>query len=48
MYELTDRWSLFGIAEYSRLVGDFADSPIVAVEGDKNQLTLGVGFGWKF
>jgi outer membrane protein len=48
MYELTDRWSLFGIAEYSRLVGDFADSPVVAVEGDKNQLTLGVGFGWKF
>jgi outer membrane protein len=48
MYDLTDRWSLFAIAEYSRLMGDFADSPIVAIEGDENQFTLGLGLGWKF
>jgi MipA family protein len=47
-YGLSERWSLFGIARYSRLLGDFADSPIVAVEGDDNQFSLGLGIGWRF
>lgn len=47
-YGLNDRWSLFGLVGYSRLLGDFADSPIVAVEGDENQFSAGIGVGWRF
>jgi MltA-interacting protein MipA len=47
-YDLTDRWSLFAMTKYSRLLGDFADSPIVALEGDDNQFSVGLGIGWKF
>jgi MipA family protein len=47
-YDLTDRWSLFAMTEYNRLLGDFADSPIVAVAGDDNQFSVGLGIGWKF
>ncbi|WP_162906612.1 MipA/OmpV family protein [Algihabitans albus] len=32
-YQLTESWSLLGFVEYSRLVGDAADSPIVENEG---------------
>jgi MipA family protein len=47
-YDLGDRWSLFAITKYSRLLGDFADSPIVALDGDDNQFSIGLGIGWKF
>jgi outer membrane protein len=47
-YGLNDRWALFGLVGYSRLLGDFADSPIVAVEGDENQFSAGIGVGWRF
>lgn len=47
-YGFNERWSLFGLVEYSRLLGDFADSPIVAVEGDENQVSAGIGVGWRF
>jgi MipA family protein len=47
-YDLTQRWSIFGLVKASRLIGDFADSPIVDLEGDKNQLLVGVGIGWRF
>ncbi len=47
-YDLGDRWSLFAMTKYSRLLGDFADSPIVALEGDDNQFSIGLGIGWKF
>jgi MipA family protein len=47
-YDLNDRWSLFVMTKYSRLLGDFADSPIVALEGDDNQFSVGLGIGWKF
>lgn len=32
-YQLTESWMLLGFVEYSRLVGDAADSPIVENEG---------------
>ena len=32
-YQLTESWGLLGFVEYSRLVGDAADSPIVENEG---------------
>jgi MipA family protein len=47
-YDLSERWSLFAMTKYSRLLGDFADSPIVDLEGDDNQFSVGLGIGWKF
>ncbi len=47
-YDFNARWSLFGFVKASRLIGDFADSPIVELEGDKNQFSAGLGLGWRF
>lgn len=41
-------WSVTGVLGYSRLVGDFADSPLVAIRGDENQGFLGVALGRTF
>jgi outer membrane protein len=41
-------WSVTGVLGYSRLVGDFADSPIVAIRGDENQAFLGLALGRTF
>lgn len=40
--------SIFGLAQYSRLVGDFRRSPIVAQRGSPNQWTgaLGLAYTW--
>ncbi|MEO7654980.1 MAG: MipA/OmpV family protein [Sphingomicrobium sp.] len=38
--------SLFGTVQYSRLVGDFADSPIVDNRGSANQWLLAAGLGY--
>ncbi|MBV8394375.1 MAG: MipA/OmpV family protein, partial [Alphaproteobacteria bacterium] len=34
--------------EYDRLVGDAANSPLVTVRGNANQLTFGGGFAYSF
>lgn len=47
-YGIGGDWSLTGIAGYSRLIGDFADSPIVSVRGSADQLFAGIGLGRKF
>jgi outer membrane scaffolding protein for murein synthesis (MipA/OmpV family) len=47
-YAISDRWSLIGFGGYRRLVGDFADSPIVKTAGDPNQFTGGIGVGFSF
>jgi len=47
-YALNDRWGLVGIAGYNRLLGDFADSPIVDDEGDAGQMMLGAGLTYRF
>lgn len=44
-YQLTDRWSVRGNAGYARLVGDAADSPVVA---DENQYSGGLGLTYAF
>lgn len=44
----TETWSLTGYTGYKRLLGDAADSPIVADAGDENQFTVGVGIGRSF
>ena len=41
-------WSVTGVLSYSRLVGDFADSPVVARRGDENQAFLGLALGRSF
>jgi MipA family protein len=47
-YEFRPDWFLNMDASYTRLVGDAADSPIVADAGDENQFTLGVGLSKRF
>jgi outer membrane protein len=47
-YALTKNWGLVGIAGYTRLLGDAADSPIVDVEGDAGQGRLGLGVSYRF
>jgi outer membrane scaffolding protein for murein synthesis (MipA/OmpV family) len=46
--DLTGGFSLFGIAAYSHLLGDFADSPIVDDRGSTGQWfgALGVAYTW--
>jgi outer membrane protein len=41
-YNFYENWSLMGLASYTRLVGDAADSPVVEDEGDENQFFAGV------
>ena len=51
VHSLSDRrkgWSLFGIASYNRLQGDFARSPIVADAGSANQAFGALGIGYTF
>ncbi|MEM9168601.1 MAG: MipA/OmpV family protein [Pseudomonadota bacterium] len=35
------RWSLNPYASYRRIIGDVADAPLVAIEGDRNQYIVG-------
>jgi outer membrane protein len=48
LLHLSPQWHLGVGALYSRLLGDAADSPIVADEGSKNQWVYGVGalYAW--
>ncbi len=47
-YSITENNSAFGGVQYSRLLGDAADSPLVADEGSENQLGafLGLSYRW--
>lgn len=44
--DLTGGISVFGTANYSRLLGDFADSPIVAERGSRHQWLLATGLAY--
>ena len=44
--DLTGGISVFGTANYARLLGDFADSPIVADRGSRNQWLLAAGLAY--
>jgi MipA family protein len=46
-YEVTETWSVTGIAGYTRLLGDAAASPIVSERGSPNQLFGGLGISYK-
>ena len=47
-YAIDQRWSLFGIGAYKRLVGSTAESPIVKNAGRAGQFVGGIGIGWSF
>lgn len=47
-YRLTEDLSLRGKASYHRLIGDAADSPIVAQAGSEDQFMAGVGLSYRF
>ncbi|MGI8943005.1 MAG: MipA/OmpV family protein [Qipengyuania sp.] len=40
--------ALIGIAGYSRLLGDFADTPFTSIRGDADQFMVGGGIGYTF
>lgn len=46
--DLTGGLSVFGLVNYSRLVGDFKRSPIVSDRGSPNQWLLGAGLAYTF
>ena len=47
-YRFTEAWSLTGVAAYSRLFSQAADSPIVDDEGDENQFLAGLLVNYSF
>lgn len=46
--DLLKGWSLFGLGSYKRLVGDVADSPLVADRGSRSQWMGALGVGYSF
>jgi outer membrane protein len=48
MVPLDEQWTVTGLLSVSRLTGDAADSPIVAVHGSETQFTAGVFVGYRF
>lgn len=42
-YQVTQRWRLEWIVGYARLLGDAADSPLVATHGSRHQFLAGLG-----
>jgi outer membrane protein len=47
-YNVTDRFSIRAFADWERLLGDAADSPIVQVRGSEDQFEFGVGAAYTF
>lgn len=41
-------WGVFGVVGYSRMLGRYADSPVVAIAGSKNQWVGALGVGYTF
>lgn len=46
--DLRRGWSIFGLGSYSRLAGDFKDSPIVSLRGSANQWFGALGIAYTF
>lgn len=47
-YKLTENWMITGMVRYHRLLGDAADSPLVANDGSADQLMGGLGLAYEF
>jgi len=48
MYSLTRNWGITGMARYTQLVGDAADSPLVDQEGSAGQAMVSLGVLYRF
>lgn len=46
--DLRTGWAIFGVAGYARLLGKYADSPIVSDVGSRNQFAGALGIGYTF
>lgn len=46
-FKVTEKWSATALGSYSRLIGDAASSPVVAVAGSRDQFTAGVAISYK-
>ena len=46
--DLTHGWSIFGIGLYTKLSGDFSDSPIVDLQGSSSQWFGALGVAYTF
>ena len=46
--DIRSGWGIFGIVNYSRLMGSIADSPLVADVGSADQFFTGAGIGYSF
>ena len=46
--DLRHGWAIFAAASYSRILGDYAASPIVSVAGSRNQWIGAIGVGYTF
>ncbi len=47
-YSFNRNWGVFGMVNYSLLLADAADSPIVEDQGDNNQVFAGMGINYRF
>lgn len=47
-HQLGENWRLDWVAGYARIIGDPADSPLVAVFGSANQFIIGLGTQYSF
>jgi outer membrane protein len=47
-YNVSERLSLRAFAEWDRLTGDAADSPLVKLKGSEDQVQFGIGAAYKF
>ncbi|MBX7199273.1 MAG: MipA/OmpV family protein [Rhodospirillaceae bacterium] len=47
-YTLTDKWTVFGTVNYERLVGSAANSPLIRLRGDRNNVTASTFFVYGF
>lgn len=47
-YQISPQWEVHSFVEYERLLGDAANSPLVAVRGSVNQTTVGIGASYSF
>jgi MipA family protein len=47
-YRINPQWEVHSYVEYDRLLGDAANSPLVAARGSVNQTTVGVGASYSF
>ena len=46
--QLSPRWGIYSYAKYDRLVGDPADSPVVAAFGSRDQFAGGIALTYTF